>query len=71
MTQDITNDPMIRELGDGVFWLRGGDCYTYSGDMFRMAPEVRLHAYQSMFLVQGDTESLVVDTGNPKEGEGV
>ena len=51
--------PMARELADGVFWL--GDCLVmeHEGEL--------IHAYSSLYLVAGREESLLVDTGHPKD----
>lgn len=51
--------PLPRELADGIHWL--GDCLKlpHRGEL--------LHGYHSVFLVRGETRSLLVDTGHPKD----
>lgn len=71
MQSGAADVPPPQQLADGVFWLRGGDCYTYRGELFGLEPDLRLHAYQSMYLIQGDEESLVIDTGHPKDWNGI
>ena len=48
-----------RPLGPGVTWL--GECLAlpYRGEM--------LHSYHSLYLIDGDEGSLLVDTGHPKD----
>jgi len=63
--------PPTRQLADGLYWLRGGDCYIFQGEMFGLGDDVRLHQYHSMFVIQGESESLLVDTGSPKDWSGI
>jgi flavorubredoxin len=53
------NRELPRALASGLFWL--GDCLAvpHDGEL--------VHNYTSVFLVQGDKKSLIVDTGHQKD----
>ena len=48
-----------REIAPGVFWI--GDCLAqrHKGKIY--------HGYNAAFLVAGDTASVLVETGHPKD----
>ncbi len=48
-----------RTLVDGVHWLTDCLVMQHEGET--------IHAYSSAYLVEGDTRSLIVDTGHPKD----
>jgi flavorubredoxin len=50
---------MPREIAPGVFWI--GDCLAqrHQGKIY--------HAYNAAFLVAGETASVLVETGHPKD----
>ncbi len=52
-------NPLPRELAPGVHWL--GDCLEqpFRGKVY--------HSYNAAFLVVGDTASMLVETGHPKD----
>jgi flavorubredoxin len=52
----MTN-PLPREIAPGIFWI--GDCMhiPYNGEI--------LHSYNTMYLVTGERESLLVESGAP------
>jgi flavorubredoxin len=52
----MTGAPLPRELVPGVFWI--GTCAP------QPTPERLLHTYNSCYLVAGDRESLLVETGS-------
>ena len=50
---------MPREIAPGVFWI--GDCLAqrHQGKIY--------HGYNAAFLVAGETASVLVETGHPKD----
>lgn len=54
-----TVDVLPREIARGVFWLGGCLVQTYRGRM--------IHGYNSAYLVSGETASLLVEAGHPKD----
>jgi flavorubredoxin len=52
-----TDNPLPREIAPGIFWI--GDCMhiPYDGSV--------LHSYNTMYLVTGERESLLVESGHP------
>lgn len=48
-----------RELAPGIFWLSDCLLMEHEGQI--------LHAYSSVYLIDGDDGSLLVDTGHPKD----
>lgn len=52
-------NPLPREIAHGVFWLGGCLHNAYQGKIY--------HSYQSAYLVRGESSSLLVETGHPKD----
>lgn len=55
----MSDYPSPRELADGVHWL--GDCIVVEHE------GTLIHAYSSLYAVEGAEGSLLVDTGHPKD----
>ena len=54
-----TDNPLPREIADGVFWL--GDCL----EQFHKGRSY--HSYNAAFLLCGNDASMLIETGHPKD----
>jgi flavorubredoxin len=55
----MSNNPLPREIADGIFWL--GECLEqrYQGKIY--------HGYNSTYLIVGTEAAMLVETGHPKD----
>jgi flavorubredoxin len=59
VADDAAHNTLPRELLPGLFWL--GSCVD------QLTPERKLHTYNSAYLVTGERESMLVETGCAQE----